>query len=69
MLDHIADKLIDPRFLGMALSGIAAAATAFALVQPLLEPDRLKQRMKIVGDEREQMRLRERERLAGATPK
>ncbi|SFG91093.1 type II secretion system F family protein [Methylobacterium gossipiicola] len=69
MLDHIADKLIDPRFLGMALSGIAAAATAFALVQPLLEPDRLKQRMKIVGDEREQMRLRERERLAGANAK
>jgi len=64
MLDLIATKLIDPRFLGMALSGIAAAITAFALIQPLLEPDRLKQRMKVVGDEREQMRLRERERLA-----
>jgi tight adherence protein C len=69
MLDFIANKLIDPRFLGMALSGLAAAATAFALVQPLLEPDRLKQRMKIVGDEREQIRLRERERLSNTNAK
>ncbi|GJD29470.1 hypothetical protein PMNALOAF_0703 [Methylobacterium adhaesivum] len=69
MLDLITQKLIDPRFLGMTLSGIAAAATVFTLLQPLLEPDRLKQRMKLVGEEREQLRLRERERLSNAAAK
>jgi tight adherence protein C len=53
----------------MTLSGIAAAATVFTLLQPLLEPDRLKQRMKLVGEEREQLRLRERERLSNAAAK
>jgi len=59
-----ADTLLNPRFLGMALTGIAAAATAFTLLQPLLETDTLAKRMKFVSDEREQLRRRERERLA-----
>ncbi|HEV7440421.1 MAG TPA: type II secretion system F family protein [Methylobacterium sp.] len=58
------EKLLDPRFLGVMLTGIAVAATAFAVVQPLMEPDRLAQRMKLVSDEREAMRRRERDRLA-----
>ncbi|KAB1070649.1 type II secretion system F family protein [Methylobacterium planeticum] len=58
------EKLIDPRFLGVALTGVAVAATAFAVLQPLMEPDRLAQRMKLVSDEREAMRRRERDRLA-----
>lgn len=64
MLDAIALKVTDPRFLGMVLTGIAAAATAFALLQPMLEPDRLGKRMKLVGEERDEIRRRERERLA-----
>ncbi|WP_375409914.1 type II secretion system F family protein [uncultured Methylobacterium sp.] len=63
MISLIAEKLIDPRFMGMLLVGIASAATMFALLQPILEPDRLGKRMKLVGDEREEIRRRERERL------
>jgi tight adherence protein C len=64
MLDHLAAKVTDPRFLGMVLTGVATAATAFALLQPMLEPDRLGKRMKMVGDERDEIRRRERERMA-----
>ena len=63
MLSLIAEKLIDPRFIGMLLTGIAAAATAFALLQPILEPDKLDKRMRLLGDEREELRRRERDRL------
>lgn len=58
------DTLTDPKLGAMVLTGLAVAATAFALVQPLLEPDRLGKRMKLVSDEREQLRQREREKLA-----
>ncbi|MCJ2034603.1 type II secretion system F family protein [Methylobacterium sp. J-068] len=64
MLDQIAAKVTDPRFLGMVLTGLATAATAFALLQPVLEPDRLGKRMKMVGEERDEIRRRERDRLA-----
>ncbi|MER2269047.1 type II secretion system F family protein [Methylobacterium oxalidis] len=63
MVENIVGKLTDPRFIGVALTGIAVAATAFAVIQPLLEPDVLAKRMKLVSDEREMMRKRERERL------
>ncbi|WP_407520044.1 type II secretion system F family protein [Methylobacterium oryzisoli] len=59
----LLNNLNDPRFLASALAGIAAAATAYTLVQPFLEPDRLAKRMKNVGEERDRIRLRERERL------
>ena len=48
MLDLIAAKVTEPRFLGTALAAIAAAATAFALLQPMLEPDRLGKRIKLL---------------------
>ncbi|MEL6060913.1 MULTISPECIES: type II secretion system F family protein [unclassified Methylobacterium] len=60
MIDDIAAKLFDPRFMGTALTAIAAAATAFAVAQPFFETDKLEKRMKLVGDEREQIRRRER---------
>ena len=63
MLSVIGEKLIDPRFIGMVLAGVAAAAPAFALLQPLLEPDKLNKRMKLIGEEREELRRRERDRL------
>lgn len=66
MVEEIAAKLFDPRFVGSALAAIAAAATAFAVAQPFLEPDKLGKRMKLVSDEREIIRRREREKL---TPK
>ncbi|MDR7037167.1 MULTISPECIES: type II secretion system F family protein [Methylobacterium] len=64
MVEIIVGKLMDPRFVGMVLTGIAVAATAFAVLQPFLEPDVLAKRMKLVSDERELMRKRERERLS-----
>ncbi|HEX8416874.1 MAG TPA: type II secretion system F family protein, partial [Methylobacterium sp.] len=63
MLADIAAKITDPRFIGMVLTGVATAATAFALLQPVLEPDRLGKRMKQVGDERVEIRKRERARM------
>lgn len=67
MLTLIVDKLTDPQFMGLVLVAIAAAATVFTLVQPLVETDKLGKRMKLVSDEREQIRQRERERLKGKT--
>ncbi len=46
------------------LTMVAIAGTLFSLVVPLLEGDKLKSRMKSVALEREQMRARERARLA-----
>ncbi|WP_267422361.1 type II secretion system F family protein [Methylobacterium sp. GC_Met_2] len=60
MIDDIAAKLFDPRFMGTLLTAIAAAATAFAVAQPFFETDKLEKRMKFVSDEREQIRRRER---------
>jgi tight adherence protein C len=60
MIDAIAVKLFDPRFMGTLLTAIAAAATAFAVAQPFFETDKLAKRMKLVSDEREQIRRRER---------
>ena len=63
MIDLIAQKVFDPRTVAIALTAIAAAATAFAVAQPFLESDNLGKRMKLVSDEREVIRRRERERL------
>ncbi|MDP4005473.1 type II secretion system F family protein [Methylobacterium sp. NEAU K] len=60
MIDAIAEKLFDPRFMGTLLTAIAAAATAFAVAQPFFETDKLSKRMKLVSDERELIRRRER---------
>ena len=67
MIDEIAAKLFDPRFMGTLLTAVAAAATAFAVAQPFFETDKLEKRMKVVGDEREQIRRRERAKGAQAT--
>ena len=61
MIDAIAEKLFDPRFMGTLLTAIAAAATAFAVAQPFFETDKLSKRMKLVSDEREMIRRRERQ--------
>ncbi|MBD8906907.1 type II secretion system F family protein [Methylorubrum zatmanii] len=63
MLDDIVNTALAPRTMAAVLTGIAAAATVFTLIQPLIETDQLGKRMKLVSDEREQIRQRERERL------
>ncbi|MCP8938143.1 type II secretion system F family protein [Alsobacter sp. SYSU M60028] len=64
MLSALMAKVADPHFIVMALAAIAAAATVLTLAMPLVEGDVLNKRMKAVALEREQLRARERERLA-----
>src|ERR1700754_4209661 len=63
MLQFLVDKIHDAHFMAMLLAAIAASATAYTLITPLLAGDDLKKRMKAVASERERIRQRERERL------
>ena len=63
-MSGLLSKLIDPQFMAAAFAAFAAAATIITLALPLVEGDTLKRRMKAVGEERERIRQRERERLA-----
>jgi tight adherence protein C len=64
MFDILIEAVSDTRLLAMAFAAIAAIATVITLAMPLLATDSLGKRMKSVALEREQMRQRERERLA-----
>jgi tight adherence protein C len=64
MLDILTDAVTNPRLLAMVFSALAAIATVLTLAMPLLATDSLSKRMKSVALERDQMRQRERERLA-----
>jgi tight adherence protein C len=64
MLDILLEAVSSPRLLAMVFAAVAAIATVITLAMPLLVTDSLSQRMKSVALEREQMRQRERERLA-----
>jgi tight adherence protein C len=64
MLDILIDAVSNPRLLAMLFSAVAAIATVLTLAMPLLATDTLSKRMKSVALEREQMRMRERERLS-----
>jgi tight adherence protein C len=64
MLQLLTDSISNPRLLAMAFSAIAAIATVLTLAMPLFATDSLTKRMKSVALERDQMRQRERERLA-----
>ncbi len=63
LFDLIYSKIMDPRFMLMIASAIAAAATVVSIAVPLLEGDALKKRVKAVSVERERIRAREREKL------
>ena len=64
MLDLVLDKLGDAHFMAFLLAALGCAATALTVVVPMLQTDNLSRRIKAVSDERERIRLRERERLA-----
>ena len=66
MIEFIIEKMHDGHLMAMLLAAIAAGATVFTLVMPLLATDQLGKRMKSVADERERIRQRERDRLARA---
>jgi tight adherence protein C len=63
MISFLVDKLHDARFMTMLLAAIAASATAYTLIMPLLAGEGLAKRMKAVANERERIKARERERL------
>src|SRR3954465_11219298 len=64
MIEFLIAKMHDPRFMTMLLAAIAASATAYTLIMPLLAGEGLAKRMKAVASERERLRQRERDRLA-----
>jgi tight adherence protein C len=68
MLDLIIAKLVDPGFLAMVLTAVAAGAAVLTLALPYLEKEELGQRMKDVAVERDRIRARDRERLAKGSP-
>ena len=63
MFEEIINTVLSPRFMTMVLVAVAVTATVLTVLQPLVETDLLAKRMKLVRDEREQIRMRERERL------
>src|ERR1700742_1835323 len=63
MIGFLVEKIHDPHFVTMLLAAIAASATAYTLIMPLLAGEGLAKRMKAVASERERIRARERERL------
>ena len=63
MLDLLIEKFNDPRFMTMLLAAVAAVATVYAFVAPLMADNGLSKRMKAVASERERLRQRERDRM------
>jgi tight adherence protein C len=64
MLALVYDSITTPAFLIAVFSAIAVFATVYTVVQPLFDRDRLAARIKSVALEREEIRARERARLA-----
>lgn len=64
MLALIYDNVTNPTFLVAVFSAVAVFATVFTVAQPLFERDKLAARIKSVALEREEIRARERARLA-----
>ena len=63
-MDILFQAVANPRLLTMVFAAIAAIATVLTLAMPLIATDSLAKRMRSVALEREQLRQRERERLA-----
>jgi len=64
MFQIVFHSLVNPQILVGVFAAIAVAATVFTLAQPYFEGDRLASRIKAVALEREEIRARERARLA-----
>jgi len=64
MFQFVYTSVTSPQFVMAALAALAVFATVYSLVQPLFDRDQLAARIKAVGVEREEMRARERARLA-----
>lgn len=66
-MDAIINALTDRNFQIALLVSLAAIATIFTVLEPLLVKDKLKERMKSVGVHRDMLRQRQREQLARKT--
>ena len=64
MIDNLYKTFSDPTTAVTILASVAAAAAVVTAGMPLLERDKLGQRMKAVSTERSRIRARERERLS-----
>ena len=64
MMEILLQKLVDQHFLLGLLMAVATGATVLTVAIPLLDTDKLGQRMKTMATERERIRAREREKLA-----
>lgn len=56
MVSDLIEILSDPRFVVTMLAAISAFATALTVALPMLERDRMNQRMKVMATERDKMR-------------
>lgn len=63
-MDGIITTVTDRSFQIAALVSLAAVATIFTLLEPILVKDKLKERMKTVGNYRDSLRQAQREALA-----
>jgi tight adherence protein C len=61
--------VLDPQFMLAILTAIGVAATVFTIALPILDKDPLKARIKSVALERDQIRARERAKLAASENK
>jgi tight adherence protein C len=64
---NIALQFLDPSFLAGVFGAIAVAATVLTVMGGAVESDKLKRRMKMVGDEREALRRAQRAEMTGAS--
>ena len=64
MSDDLVELLTSPQFILAVLVSVSVFATLFTLLTPLLGGNELKTRMKSVATERDEIRARERARLA-----
>ena len=55
-MQDIIDTLTNPQFLATVFAAIAAFATVLSLAMPMLQRDRVNQRMKVMAVERDKMR-------------
>lgn len=66
-MEAIVNAVTDRNFQIAALVSLAAIATIFTVLEPLLVKDKLKERMKSVGNYRENLRKQQRDALAKKT--
>jgi tight adherence protein C len=63
-MQEIVDAIMNPQMLATMLAAVAAFATVLSVAMPLLQKDRLNQRMKVMAIERDKMRSQRIQELA-----